>query len=119
VWNHWHWAGRHLATPRSTPSDAVLGFRVYYGETLSGSIPLGDGPHQRVRGQRLEIWAPLWAFPLLFSVPPGGRLVSRLIGWLRGGRRARSYRCVSCGYDLRATPEKCPECGSSQTKVLI
>lgn len=49
---------------------------------------------------------PLW--PIILAAAPGAWLLYR-------ARRARRWqaegRCAACGYDLRESPGRCPECG--------
>jgi hypothetical protein len=53
-----------------------------------------------------------WFLVMLAAVIPATWVASTL----RQRRRARERRCLNCGYDLRASGERCPECG---TAVLV
>ena len=50
---------------------------------------------------------PVWVAVVLSGVLPAGWSVMRLRKRIAGQRG----HCPSCGYDLRATPRRCPECG--------
>jgi len=52
---------------------------------------------------------------LLFAVAPLASLAVMAIRRLKLARQTAGL-CSRCGYDLRATPERCPECGSTTDK---
>ena len=54
---------------------------------------------------RREVALQLWFLVALLGVAPAAWVASRRAGTHQSGR------CVACGYDLRATPGRCPECG--------
>jgi hypothetical protein len=91
---------------RAVPSWNGLGFHVYRRDAASGY----DGHRS------FSIGIPYWSV-LLSS---GGLPVFALIQFRRqllAARRARRRslgQCVRCSYDLRATPDRCPECGAEQ-----
>lgn len=59
------------------------------------------------RGPTTLLLVPIW-FPVTLSISPALLLLSR---WYFIRRRRQSGRCRKCGYDLRGTPLRCPECG--------
>jgi hypothetical protein len=51
---------------------------------------------------------PYWAISFLFAALALPLAFARL----RARARRRQGLCPNCGYDLRASPERCPECGT-------
>ncbi|HZN69002.1 MAG TPA: hypothetical protein VFB66_27225 [Tepidisphaeraceae bacterium] len=89
---------------------------------VSGHVSRGAGSHSRYAGgvQIGRVYRPSgFEFVVVYVVVPVWLLLLPLAPawtpslWQFARARARQRRglCPSCGYDLRATPDKCPECG--------
>jgi len=52
---------------------------------------------------------PYWLLAAVTTILP----IARGVKYMRWKRRPQLGRCATCGYDLRATPDRCPECGTA------
>jgi hypothetical protein len=77
----------------------MLGFRFHVDVPMYGNVMAAT-----TRG----VAVPAWFLALCAAVLPA-RAAWRL---KRRCRRQREGQCQACGYDLRATPDRCPECGA-------
>ena len=82
-----------------------LGFRVSVSEVFAGM----SGDPATAYGTRLHIISSYWGLIVLLSILP----VIAAISYAKTSFRQSKplFACKSCGYDLRATPDCCPECG--------
>jgi hypothetical protein len=121
------WSSSRTSAPVATiPDDTVPiddreaiahALDLEHGDFRSFSVFKFSWPYRYPGTARATQWrvftVPYWSLlllALLFPLAAGRRN-------LRGRLRARRGLCVTCGYDLRATPDRCPECGAILKKV--
>jgi hypothetical protein len=54
-------------------------------------------------------YVPWWLIALLAATP----LLRRIYRHRRAALRRAAGQCAACGYDLRESPDRCPECGTA------
>jgi ribosomal protein S27AE len=74
-----------------------------------GPLSNGDARWMALRGWKLIV--PMGYQMGLAAVSPVGWLFARWMARRRRVVRVRAGLCARCGYDLRASEERCPECG--------
>ena len=72
-----------------------------------------------ITGNRhVDLIVPYWSLALLSGALPAGWITRRLHVHMRERGRKRMGLCSACGYDLRASFERCPECATEITSNL-
>jgi hypothetical protein len=96
---------RDFLTLKLARSVSFLGFG------FAWNSPWADG------GSLTLVHAPFWFVLILTSILPILRVRRELID-----RRRRQWlasnRCGHCGYDLRGSPDRCPECGNTPQNMV-
>jgi hypothetical protein len=93
----WYWRIANVPEPIPEPIE------LSWGRFGFGVVSKRAG-NRHVRAA----FAPTWSVAVVTAVLPVVRVICR---WDRK-RRLKPGHCSACGYDLRATPEQCPECGA-------
>jgi hypothetical protein len=106
-------SGGAIQMQRTLKEWSILG--VVFDRYVRVKLDFARRPLPGTYGQVSTLLIPLYWPLLLFGILPMSRIFLVLQRRRRRTLRQVDHLCPSCGYDLRATPNACPECG---TRIL-
>lgn len=118
------WGSVHLTSlnspatlPPSEPVGLIYGTEEFQRVGVlrdTGARKWGFGYDDKANGSGMvywTVWLPHWLIVLSTAALPVAWALSQAKA-TKMRRRLKQGLCLNCGYDLRGTPERCPECGT-------
>jgi hypothetical protein len=105
----------YTSVPLRLALESATSYAGFRYASNDASIRRYPGVSQRTTERALLV--PQWAIFLALSIAPAAWLYLRLLPLLRRRHRQRHHLCQQCGYDLRGSSGRCPECGAPATRV--
>jgi hypothetical protein len=104
------WSGQvEFLSPKRRPfisANRPRGFLGLAYRDIRRSFPVNDGQFA-FNVHNKDLFAPLWMLVALAATP----LLHFLLRLTQRRKKLIVGKCENCGYDMRATPSRCPECG--------
>jgi hypothetical protein len=104
-----------VESPATLPSSVPVGFlyEKYRSSHVMSERGFGFGAIKDSSTFVLRrAWMPYWAL-MLVTAPLAAALPIKFARRMRRRHRHRKGLCLRCGYDLRASTDRCPECGAA------
>ena len=101
------------STTQPTDSSSAIGSSYTFTVVIERRTYLGfsweGNTSQAFLGPSYALRVPYWFFLLVASILP----LLAFRHHRRQRRRLKKGLCLVCGYDLRSSPDRCPECGTA------